>query len=504
RRIQVCRDVSCHMRGAQALLAQLRQAAANANVTAPGIEVEEVSCLGRCDSAPAVALDDHPLAGPVERILALARSSDPVPPLAAPPVRRWPTDPHADGAAHYSIAREIAARGDAGREAVLAALRDSGLRGMGGAGFPTGNKWAFTRQAPGEIKYVVCNADESEPGTYKDRAILAELPHLVIEGMILGGFVIGAERGILYLRHEYAPERAAIEGALERARAAGVLGRAVFGGGRPYDIEVFVSPGGYIMGEETALFEALEDRRGEPRNKPPFPTTHGLFGKPTLINNVETFAAVPAILCRGAAWWAAQGVGGCKGLKFISVSGDVARPGVYCVPMGTPVRELLALCGGVGGGVAAGKPLLAFAPGGASSRFLPADKLDVALDFAALQQAGSMLGSGAVIFVAEGRDLVELAANEVRFFRNESCGKCVPCRLGTEKAVALVDEALAGRPRAGLVPLLRDLGKTLGRTSICGLGQVALEPLLSVLDNFPEAARQRLGDLGARGNGGRP
>jgi len=250
------------------------------------------------------------------------------------------------------------------------------------------------------------------------------------------------------------------------------------------------------MGEETALLEALEDKRGEPRNKPPFPTNFGLWGKPTLMNNVETFAAIPIILDKGADWWAAQGKGEFKGLKFLSVSGDVATPGVYCVPMGTTVAELLQICGGVPGG----RKLAAFAPGGASSNFLPAAKADVALDFQALQAAGSMLGSGAVIFVAEGRDLVELALNEVRFFRNESCGKCVPCRVGSHKAVTLVEGALAGQPANGLVPLLQEMGRTLARTSICGLGQVALGPLLSVITNFPQEAAQRLG--GANGSHG--
>jgi NADH:ubiquinone oxidoreductase subunit F (NADH-binding) len=216
------------------------------------------------------------------------------------------------------------------------------------------------------------------------------------------------------------------------------------------------------------------------------------------MNNVETFAAIPILLRKGADWWGAQGKGGYKGLKFLSISGDVAVPGVYCVPMGTTVAELLEL----GGGVPGGRALAAFAPGGASSNFLPAAKADVALDFQALQQAGSMLGSGALIYVAEGRDLVELALNEVRFFRNESCGKCVPCRVGSHKAVELVEAALGGQPRAGLAPLLRELGSTLARTSICGLGQVALGPLLSVMDNFPEAAARRLGpDNGSAGNG---
>jgi NADH:ubiquinone oxidoreductase subunit F (NADH-binding) len=336
---------------------------------------------------------------------------------------------------------------------------------------------------------VVCNADESEPGTFKDRMLLEELPHLLIEAMALAGWVIGAAKGVIYLRHEYGRERKALAAALDKAREAGVLGPSVCGTSFAFDIELFISPGGYILGEETALLEALEDKRGEPRNKPPFPTNHGLWGKPTLINNVETFAAIPIILSRGVQWWTDQGVGDYSGLKYISVSGDVEKPGVYCVPMGTTIKELLKSCGGI----VEGKALAAFAPGGASSNILPASAVDVALDFQALQEAGSMLGSGAVIFMAEGRDLVELVTNVLRFFRNESCGKCVPCRVGSEKAVALLEEALAGKPVKNLIPLLLEMGDTLAKTSICGLGQVALAPVLSVIENFPQAAEARLG-----------
>ncbi len=500
RHVQVCRDIACAMRGG----ADHARRAVEALAALPDVDVEEVSCLGRCDTAPAAAVSEVPVSGAPEALVALATGQTPLPsdePAQSP--RHWPTDPYEAPGERYGMLRRMLdeADADAARSALVETLKASGLRGMGGAGFPTGMKWDFTARAQGTPKYVVCNADESEPGTFKDRVILEELPHLVIEAMVLGGWVIGANEGVIYLRHEYGRERRALETALDAARAAGVLGDSVLGSGFAFDLRVFVSPGGYIMGEETALLEALEDKRGEPRNKPPFPTNHGLWGKPTLMNNVETFAAVPIIAAKGADWWVAQGKGDCKGLKFLSVSGDVANPGVYCVPMGTTVAELLEICGGVPGG----KALYAFAPGGASSNFLPAAKADVALDFQALQEAGSMLGSGAVLYVAEGRDLVELALNEVRFFRNESCGKCVPCRVGSHKAVELVEAALAGRslpplPPGGLAAHLQALGRTLARTSICGLGQVALGPLLSAIDNFPdEAARRLTGSNGSEG-----
>jgi NADH:ubiquinone oxidoreductase subunit F (NADH-binding)/NADH:ubiquinone oxidoreductase subunit E len=486
-RVQVCRDIACAMKGGDRHGRRVAAALAGH----PDVEVEEVSCLGRCETAPAAAVNEVPVSGTPAEVAAFATGATPLPskePTRTP--RHWPTNPYAGEREHYGVLRRLLDAGDpaAARAGLLDTLKASGLRGMGGAGFPTGMKWELTAKAAGDPKYVVCNADESEPGTFKDRVILEELPHLLIEAMVLGAWVIGAHEGVIYLRHEYAREKKALLRALDAARAAGVLGPSVLGSGYAFDLRVFVSPGGYIMGEETALLEALEDKRGEPRNKPPFPTNHGLWGQPTLINNVETFAAIPVILAKGADWWAAQGRGECKGLKFLSVSGDVAAPGVYCVPMGTTVAELLEICGGVPGG----RRLAAFAPGGASSNFLPADKAGVALDFQALQQAGSMLGSGAVLYVAEGRDLVELALNEVRFFRNESCGKCVPCRVGSHKAVELVEQALAGAPAPGLPALLEELGRTLARTSICGLGQVALGPLLSVMANFPAAARARL------------
>jgi NADH:ubiquinone oxidoreductase subunit F (NADH-binding) len=358
---------------------------------------------------------------------------------------------------------------------------------MGGAGFPTGLKWKLVRKEPGPVKYVICNADESEPGTFKDRVILDELPHLVIEGMILAGLTTGAEKGIVFIRHEYAAERASLSRALDEARSRGALGPSVLGSGRAFDIEIFVSPGGYILGEETALLECLEDRRGEPRNKPPFPGQKGLFDRPTLINNVETLSLVPTILDRGPEAWKALGVRGCTGLKFISISGDVERPSVHQVPMGTTIGELIAMAGGVRGG----KNILAIAPGGASSNFLRADAVDALLDFKALADRGSMLGSGAVLVIAEGADIVDLAANVVSFFRNESCGKCVPCRVGTEKAVAILDEAARGQGSKRHLAALPQLAETMTETSICGLGQVALGPFLSVLRAFEPEVRAR-------------
>ena len=359
--------------------------------------------------------------------------------------------------------------GELETEQVIDVLKESGLRGMGGAGFPTGRKWETVAAQEATPKYAICNADESEPGTFKDRQILAEQPHLVLEGLVLGMLACGAERGWVFIRHEYGPEEAVIREELESLRSAGLL--------EGLEVGVFTSPGGYILGEESALIECMEGHRGEPRNKPPFPAVDGLHGKPTLMNSVETFADVPVIVERGAEWWKAQGVNGGSGLKFFAVSGHVERPGVYCVPMGTTARELIEEAGGMAGGA----ELRAFQPGGASSNFLGPDALDVPLDFDPLAEKGSMLGSGALVAVAEGTDMLAAGTNVLRFFRDESCGKCVPCRVGSHKAHAMLEEMIEqGLGLDEARERLEGLEETLRLTSICGLGQVAMGPVLSV------------------------
>jgi NADH:ubiquinone oxidoreductase subunit F (NADH-binding)/NADH:ubiquinone oxidoreductase subunit E len=478
--VAVCRDLSCWLSGGGAgLCARVR-----ALLSGEGrdIEVREVSCLGRCDRAPAALVNGVPAIGvDAESLARLAREPGA---LSEPRIGggRWRID-YADDGARYSVYESYAAQADAdaAAESILAELERAGLRGMGGAGFPTGRKWSLVRAERATPKYVICNADESEPGAFKDRVILGDLPHLVIEGMRLAALVSGAERGWIFLRHEYGPERRAVEAALADARGRGVLGDG-------FDIEIFDSPGGYILGEETALLEAMEDRRGEPRNKPPYPGQVGLWGKPTLINNVETLAMVPAILRHGADWWRAQGVRGRSGLKFVSVSGHVERPGVFEVPMGTTVAELIEMAGGVAGG----RKLKAFTPGGASSPFLPGERADVPIDFDSIAEAGGMLGAAALVAIAEGTDMIEAAANVVRFFRNESCGKCVPCRVGTEKVVAMLERILAGGGDGALTDVLPDLEVTLAETSICGLGQVALNPITSALEHWGDELDARL------------
>ncbi|MDT8436805.1 MAG: NAD(P)H-dependent oxidoreductase subunit E [Gemmatimonadota bacterium] len=494
--VHVCRDMSCHVSGGAAGLRERLEAAFGDR---KDVRVRETSCLGVCELAPAVRVNGTPARATDPAALAAAVADGPLPhPRAAP--RAWQADPYGgdrDGA--YHTFREVLARPDreAALDDVIAELEASGLRGMGGAGFPTGLKWKLVRAERAAPKYVVCNADESEPGTFKDRVILEQLPYLVLEGMMLGGLVVGAERGIVYLRHEYGAAREALTAELARARDTGWLGEDILGSGFSFDVEIFVSPGGYILGEETALLEALEDRRGEPRNKPPFPGQKGLHGRPTLINNVETFAWVPGVLAGGADAWKARGVNGCAGLKAMAVSGHVERPGVYEIPLGTTVAELIDMAGGVKDG----RPLKGFAPGGASSHFLPAAKADTPIDFGALADAGSMMGSGALVVVAEGTDMLPLAANVVRFFRDESCGKCVPCRDGSQKAAAMLERAMAdGTPLDAAA--LEKLEELLVETSICGLGYVVLNPLVSAARHWPDEF-PGLGDGRGGGGGGR-
>jgi NADH:ubiquinone oxidoreductase subunit F (NADH-binding) len=324
---------------------------------------------------------------------------------------------------------------------------------------------------------------------------MAEQPHLVLEGLLLGMLVTGAEEGWIFIRHEYGPEEAVLREEVLSLRAAGLLSEDVLGSGVRLEVDIFTSPGGYILGEESALLECMEGHRGEPRNKPPFPGVYGLWGQPTLMNSVETFADVPVIVERGADWWKAQGVNGAAGLKFFAVSGHIMRPGVYCLPMGTSLGELLAEAGGVKGGA----KLLAVQPGGASSNFLGPERLDVPLDFQPLLDAGSMLGAGAVVVVAEGTDLVAAATNVLRFFRNESCGKCVPCRVGSHKALLLLSDVLArGEGPEEVAAELERIEEAARLTSICGLGQVALGPVMSVLRMRTEGEEgEQAGEAGA-------
>ena len=481
--MSVCSDMSCHLRSADDLKASLQQRFRG--MSEKDVAVRDVSCLGQCDGAPAVSINDHifrsvSTAQAEALVLAALGGSDlPETPVDEKTVSLG-SDPYAGNEQYGALRRLVASRDWDG---VIAQLKASGLAGLGGAGFPTGIKWEAVRKEREPEKYVVCNADESEPGTIKDRFIMRNLPNLVIEGMIIAGLVTGAQKGILYIRHEYQAQERILHEEIERCYQERILGANVLGSGLTFDLELFVSPGGYICGEESALIEAIEGKRAEPRNKPPFPVAQGVFNKPTALNNVETFANVPQILMRGVDWYKAQGVGGAAGLKFVGISGDVRKPGVFEIPMGLPMSEVIF---NLAGGIVDGKQLKAFAPSGPSSGYLPASKVDVRLDFKSLAAIGSMLGSGAIVVCAEGRCMLDMALNAVKFFRNESCGKCVPCRMGSQKMVDILTGWTHGKGSAADMALIDDLTEALKLTSICGLGQFAHSPLSSVLLHFRE------------------
>ena len=355
-------------------------------------------------------------------------------------------------------------------QAVLAEVKAAGLVGRGGAAFPTGVKWEGAANAPGQPKYIVCNADESEPGTFKDRILMEEDPHRIIEGMIIAAYAVGASQGYIYVRGEYPYAFKVMSEAVAEARQAGAIGENIFGSGLDFDIEMRLGAGAYICGEETALLESIEGKRGLPRIKPPFPTTHGLFGKPTVINNVETFCNVPLIVERGAAEYRKLGTERSPGTKLFCVSGQVQRPGLYEVPFGITLRHLLF---DLAGGLKPGRKLQAVLMGGAAGAFAVEKDLDVILSFENLSAAGLPLGSGAVMVFDDSADMRDVLKRLAHFFADESCGKCYPCQLGTQRQYEILERGAAGHPLAGDRERLSDVGQTMIDASLCGLGQTA-------------------------------
>ncbi|MFO1257869.1 MAG: NADH-quinone oxidoreductase subunit NuoF [Gammaproteobacteria bacterium] len=366
-------------------------------------------------------------------------------------------------------------------ERIIEELKTSGLRGRGGAGFPTGLKWSFmTRPSPAQ-KYVLCNSDEGEPGTFKDRDILRYNPHQLIEGMAIAGYVMGATVGYNYMRGEFWEPYERMEQALKEAYAAGYLGQNILGAGVNFDLHNFLGAGAYICGEETALMESLEGKKGLPRFKPPFPANFGLYGRPTNINNTESYASVPVILEKGGKWFAELGTPKSGGTKIFSVSGHVKKPGNYEIPLGTPFKDLLALAGGVRGG----HQLKAVIPGGSSVPVLPAHKiLDVKMDYESLTEAGSMLGAGSVIVMDETTCMVKVLARISHFYYEESCGQCTPCREGTGWLSRIVHRIEHGEGSMDDIALLDNVAeKIMGRT-ICALGDAAAMPVRSFVQHF--------------------
>ncbi len=368
--------------------------------------------------------------------------------------------------------------------AIIEEVKNSELRGRGGAGFPTGMKWSFVPKNAPKPTYLLCNADESEPGTFKDRLLMEKDPHMLIEGMIISAFAIGSSAmGYIYIRGEFYYGATVLDKALEEARAHGFLGKNILGSGFDFDMTVHRGAGAYICGEETGLIESLEGKRGQPRVKPPFPAVVGVFGGPTVVNNVETLACIPHIILKGADWFKSIGIPKNTGPKLYCVSGQIKKPGVYEFPMDITIRELIYdHCGGI----TADRKLKAVIPGGASAPMLTADEIDIPLTFDALMKAGSMLGSAGLIVLDETTCIVDATWRLAKFFAHESCGQCTPCREGTNWMESVLDRLEKGEGRSEDADLLLDMADNIGGKSLCALGDAAIGPVISAIKKFRE------------------
>lgn len=368
-------------------------------------------------------------------------------------------------------------------EEVIETIDKSGLRGRGGAGFPTGKKWALTKQASGKQKYVVCNADEGDPGAFMDRSILEGDPHSVLEAMIIAGYSIGANQGYIYVRAEYPIAVERFKKAIEQAREYGILGKNIFETGFDFDVDIRLGAGAFVCGEETALLESIEGRRGQPRVKPPYPANQGLWMKPTLINNVETYANVTRIILNGAEWYSSIGTKNSKGTKVFALGGNVVNIGLVEVPMGTTLREIIY---DIGGGIPNGRDFKAAQTGGPSGGCIPKEHLDTPIDYESLKEIGSMMGSGGLIVMDDTKCMVNLAKFYLSFTVDESCGKCTPCRIGTKRMLELLEKITSGEAELEDLTKLEELAINIPKTAICGLGQSAPNPVLSTLKYFRE------------------
>jgi NADH-quinone oxidoreductase subunit F len=513
--LHVCDDVACRARGAGALCESLEREIGPAHTHGPNGDHAEVDsngavwmrspCLGFCDHAPAAFLQE---AGesPREELLGgmtAARAINLVIPSAARDLRFGaPADPSVAALPRddTTLLRRIgrvdpssisAYQGSGGFDALRAAFQmgpgavireviDSKLMGRGGAAFPTGRKWDAVAKQPARPRYLICNADESEPGTFKDRVLMDGDPFAIVESMTIAGFATGCELGFLYVRGEYPLSAERMQHAIDESRRYGWLGADILGSGFSFDIEVRRGAGAYICGEETAIFNSIEGYRGEPRNKPPFPVQAGLFGLPTAVNNVETLANVPSIVLRGGASFASIGTEQSTGTKLFCLSGSVERPGVYEVPFGKTLRDLLDLAGGVPGG----RSLRAVLLGGAAGVFVGPDELDMPLTFEGARAAKATLGSGVIVAFDDSVDMSRILLRIASFFRDESCGQCVPCRVGTVRQEEALYRIASGRTLGGVsqeVALLDEVGLAMKDASICGLGQTAYSAIESAI-----------------------
>lgn len=490
--IHVCNDPACALAGSEALFKQIRfeQEGYTAIVSPPSLTVEMAPCLGLCEHAPAVLIQGQPVAranqqtwqelvsGKGERPSSVLGGTVSILTANCGLGHTVELSEYLDLGGYQALRKALNMK----PQEVIEEIKAAGLVGRGGAAFPTGLKWEAAVNASGEVKYVVCNADEAEPGTFKDRVLMEDDPHSILEGMLIAAYAIGAHKGYIYIRGEYLLPYEAINKAVEDAREAGFLGSNILDGDFEFDIEIRRGAGAYICGEETALFESIEGKRGFPRLKPPFPTTHGLFGKPTVINNVETLANVPVIIRKGAAHYRKLGTEKSPGSKLFCLSGDVVRPGLYELPFGLPFHHLLY---DLAGGVRPGHHFQAALFGGAAGAFATPDHLNVRLTFEDLKEAGLPLGSGVITVFDETRDLRDICLRLARFFAEESCGKCYPCQMGTQRQFEIMERIARGEVQKDDWERLQDVGWTMTDSSLCGLGQTAASAILSAMKHFP-------------------
>ncbi len=507
--ILVCNDPECVDKGSLDLLAAL-QAELKAKGLADEIKVLETPRIGDCDKGPEILVypENYHYIGLSANVIPFLVEEQflkgrPVSSLLAPPKKeeaqelREPTAKEVrvvlrncgkinpeniedyiaeDG---YSALAKVITSMDS--DEVIETVKNSGLRGRGGAGFLTAMKWGFTRDAVGDIRYIICNADEGDPGAFMNRAVLEGDPHSVIEGMIIAAYAIGAQQGYIYCRAEYPIAVRTLEIAIKQARDLGLLGEHIFGTDFSFDLEVRQGAGAFVCGEETALIASIEGRRGEPRPRPPFPAVKGLFGKPTNINNVETYANIPQIIINGAEWFAGMGTEKSKGTKTFALAGDVKKTGLIEVPFGITLRDIIF---DVGGGIKDDLQFKAVQTGGPMGGCLPAEFLDLPMDYEKLTQAGSIMGSGGMVVMDEGTCMVDIARFFLEFIQDESCGKCVPCRVGTRRMLEILTRICEGNGREGDIELLEELSREIRQDSLCGLGQGAPNPVVSTLQHF--------------------
>ena len=511
--IQVCTNISCMLRGGKELYEHVKKRLdiGHKEVSPSGtFSLEEVECMGACTGAPALQVNydfhenvDAAKADEILEQLEAGRVPPPVPVISGALHPRDPSevvvitkrfgvpnstkiDTYIQNGGYKALEKALKQMTP---DSIIDEVKKSSLRGRGGAGFPTGMKWSFVPKETSKPKYVLCNADESEPGTSKDRPLLELDPHQLIEGTVIAGRAIGSNQGYIYIRGEYRYLIGIVDAALEEARARGFVGKNIMGTGFDFEIFTHTGAGAYECGEESALMESLEGKRGYPRIKPPFPAVVGLYGCPTIINNVETLSTVPAIINGGGEWYAGLGVPKNGGTRLYSISGHINKPGIYELPLGFPLRKLIEE---VAGGMRGGKKLKAVIPGGSSCPLLSADEIDVPMDYDSVAKIGSMLGSGGTVIMDEDTCMVDVARRIMHFYAHESCGWCIPCREGTAWLRKILQRFDDGGGRKEDVPLLGELSKNmLGRT-FCALGDAAAMPTISIVDKFPEDFEKRL------------